>query len=165
MKGLHHVGLTVQNLDASIRFYHDVLGLRFMNEPSPWFDHENLGRAVGVPGATLRQVSLAAGDTTIELLEYKSPPSATKKPLPSNSIGASHIAFLVDDIYAKKAELEAKGIEFFSDVNIVDEGVLAGWRWIYFSDLDGYPLELVQVAYTLPEERAKGIAAYLASRR
>ena len=35
MKGLHHVGITVKDLDASIRFYHDVLGLEFSNEPSP----------------------------------------------------------------------------------------------------------------------------------
>ena len=105
MKGLHHVGFTVRDLDASIRFYYDVLGLPFKNEPSPWFEDESLGKAVGVPGAALRQVSLAAGDTTLEVLEFKSLPSATTEPLASNSIGASHIAFLVDDIYAKKAEL------------------------------------------------------------
>jgi catechol 2,3-dioxygenase-like lactoylglutathione lyase family enzyme len=164
MKGLHHVGITVKDLDASIRFYHDVLGLQFSNEPSPWFDAPELGPAVGVPGAGLRQVSLLLGDTTLELLEYKSPPSQTTKPLDSNCIGASHVAFRVDDIEATKAELEAKGIEFFSDVNVVDEGVLAGWRWVYFSDPDGYPLELVEVAYYNEEERRGGIDAYLASR-
>ena len=164
MKGLHHVGLTVKDLDVSIRFYHDLLGLRFMNEPSPWFEGDGLSKAVGVPGAAMRQVSLGAGDTTIELLEYKAPPSETTKPLASNSLGASHIAFQVDNIHAKKAELESKGIVFFSDVNVVDEGVLAGWRWVYFSDPDGYPLELVQVAYTRHEDRAIGIAEYLASR-
>lgn len=164
MKGLHHVGITVRDLDASIRFYHDVLGLGFSNEPSPWFDSEGLGKAVGVPGAALRQVSLKLGDTTLELLEYKSPPSETTKPLLSNNLGASHIAFLVDDIHAKKAELEAKGIEFLSDVNVVDEGVLAGWRWVYFYDPDAYPLELVEVAYYNAEERRLGIEAYLKSR-
>ena len=128
MKALHHVGITVKDLDASIRFYHDVLGLQFSNEPSPWFEGDELGPAVGVPGAALRQVSLLLGDTTLELLEYKSPPSETTTPLKSNNIGASHVAFLVDDIEAKKAELEAKGIEFYSAVNFVDEGVLAGWR-------------------------------------
>ena len=164
MKGLHHVGITVKDLDASIRFYHDVLGLAFSNEPSPWFDSPELGPAVGVPGAALRQVSLLLGDTTLELLEYNSPPSETQKPLLSNNIGASHVAFLVDDIAAKKAELEGKGIEFYSDVNVVDEGVLAGWRWVYFEDPDGYPLELVEVAYYNAEVRRAGIAAYLASR-
>src|SRR4051812_31712637 len=75
MKGLHHVGITVNDLDASIRFYHDVLGLEFSSEPSPWFDGPELGPAVGVPGAGLRQVSLLVGDTSLELLEYKSPPA------------------------------------------------------------------------------------------
>lgn len=64
-----------------------------------------------------------------------------------SSLGASHVAFLVEDIEAKKAALEATGIEFYSEVNVVDEGVLAGWRWVYFEDPDGYPLELVEVAY------------------
>jgi catechol 2,3-dioxygenase-like lactoylglutathione lyase family enzyme len=164
MKGLHHVGITVKDLDASIRFYHDVLGLEFSNEPSPWFDGPDLGPAVGVPGAALRQVSLLLGDTTLELLEYKSPPSQTEGPLMSQSLGASHVAFQVDDIEAKKTELEAQGIQFYSDVNVVDEGVLAGWRWVYFEDPDGYPLELVEVAYYNAEERREGIAAYLASR-
>jgi len=165
MKGLHHVGITVRDLDASIRFYHDVLGLEFSNEPSPWFEGEDLGRAVGIPGsAGLRQVSLLLGDTTLELLEYNHPPSETAAPLTSNNLGASHIAFLVNDIQAKKAELEAKGIEFNSPVNVVDEGVLAGWRWVYFSDPDGYPLELVEVAYYNDKERRAGIAAYLATR-
>jgi catechol 2,3-dioxygenase-like lactoylglutathione lyase family enzyme len=31
MKAMHHVGITVEDLDASIRFYHDVLGLPFSN--------------------------------------------------------------------------------------------------------------------------------------
>jgi catechol 2,3-dioxygenase-like lactoylglutathione lyase family enzyme len=164
MKGLHHVGITVKDLDASIRFYHDVLGLEFSNEPSPWFEGEELSRGVGVPGAALRQVSLMAGDTTLELLEYNSPPSETDQPLQSNNRGASHVAFAVDDIEATKAELEAKGIEFYSSVNAVDDGVLAGWRWVYFKDPDGYPLELVEVAYYREEDRRAGIAAYLASR-
>lgn len=164
MKGLHHVGITVKDLDTSIRFYHDVLGLEFSNEPSPWFDAPELGPAVGVPGAALRQVSLLVGDTTLELLEYRSPPSGTAEPLKSHNLGASHVAFLVDDIRAKKAELEAQGITFYSDVNVVDEGVLAGWRWVYFQDPDGYPLELVEVAFYNELDRLAGVAAYLASR-
>ena len=78
--------------------------------------------------------------------------------------GASHVAFLVDDIEATKAELEAKGIEFYGRVNTVDDGVLAGWRWVYFEDPDGYPLELVEVAYYRDQDRRAGITAYLASR-
>jgi len=164
MKAVHHVGITVKDLDASIRFYHDVLGLEFANEPSPWFEGEELSRGVGVPQAALRQVSLLVGDTTLELLEYRSPASETERPLGSHSLGASHVAFFVADIETAKAELEAKGIAFYSSVNVVDEGVLAGWRWVYFEDPDGYPLELVEVAYYNEKDRRAGIAAYMASR-
>jgi catechol 2,3-dioxygenase-like lactoylglutathione lyase family enzyme len=163
MKALHHVGITVADLDRAIRFYNGVLGLELRSEPSPVFDDPSLGPAVGVPGAALRQVNLALGDTTLELLEYTAPPSPVDAPLPQNALGAQHVAFLVDDIETRKAELEAAGVEFFSDVNVVDDGVLAGWRWVYFADPEGNALELVEVAYTRPEERAAGIHAHLAS--
>ena len=86
------------------------------------------------------------------------------KPIPNNYLGAAHVCFLVDDIRANKAELESKGVEFYSDVNVVDEGPLAGWRWCYFSDPDGLTLELVEIAYYLKEEREAAAAAYLESR-
>jgi len=164
MKALHHVGITVADLDRAIRFYHGVLGLELRSEPSPVFDDPALGPAVGVPGAALRQVNLALGDTTLELLEYTAPPSPIESPLPQNALGAQHVAFHVDDIEATMRELSARGVEFFSEANVVDEGVLAGWRWVYFEDPDGYPLELVQVAYYNEEERREGVAVYLASR-
>jgi len=165
MKAQSHVGLTVRDLDQSIYFYRDLLGLEIGTPPSPYFDHVGLGPAVGVPGAILRQVCLKIGDTYMELLEYKAPPSGTEKPLLSHCLGASHVAFEVDDIVVKKAELEAKGIEFYSDINYVDEGVLSGWRWVYFADPDGYPLELVEYAYARPEDVVNAeIKSYLANR-
>ncbi len=164
MKAMHHVGITVSDLERGIDFYHGVLGLGFAAEPSPVFDDPALGPAVGVPGAALRQVSLALADGFLELLEYTRPASPIDAPLPQNALGAQHVAFLVDDIHAVKADLEAKGVRFYSEVNAVDEGVLAGWRWVYFSDPEGNALELVEIAYTRPEERAAGIRAYLETR-
>jgi catechol 2,3-dioxygenase-like lactoylglutathione lyase family enzyme len=164
MKAVHHVGITVPDLERAIDFYHDVLGLEFANEPSPVFDDPTLGPAVGVPGANLRQVSLWCGDSIVELLEYTSPEPPNDAPLPPNGLGAAHLALKVDDVARTKAELEAKGIEFLSEINVVDEGVLAGWRWVYFQDPDGNTLELVEEAYRLAEERAAGIAEYKRSR-
>jgi catechol 2,3-dioxygenase-like lactoylglutathione lyase family enzyme len=147
MRGVHHTGIIVSDLERSIGFYHGVLGLDFANEPSPVFDDPALGDAVGVPGAALRQVTLRAGDDQVELLEYLRPPSPISTPMPQHALGAHHVAFRVDDIRAKVRELRARGVQFLSDVNVVDEGVLAGWRWIYFTDPDGITLELVEVAY------------------
>ena len=165
MQSVHHTGIIVRDLDRSIYFYHDVLGLEFANEPSPWFEGEDLAAAVGVPGAKLRQVTFWVGkDAQLELLEYANRPADNNTPIQQNYLGAMHMAFLVDDIQAKVAELEDKGVEFLSAPNAVDDGVLSGWRWVYFNDPDGIPLELVEVAYYDEEARQRGIADYLAKR-
>jgi catechol 2,3-dioxygenase-like lactoylglutathione lyase family enzyme len=162
--GVHHTGITVSDLERSIAFYHDVLGLDLATEPTPVFSGKELEEGLGVPGASLKLAILKAGNAQVELLQYCSPASPIDIPMPQNSLGAQHVAFLVDDIRATVNELEGKGIAFFSPINVVDEGPLAGWRWIYFSDPDGITLELVQVAYTHDEERRQAVEAYLASR-
>jgi catechol 2,3-dioxygenase-like lactoylglutathione lyase family enzyme len=164
MKAIHHVGITVPDLERAIDFYHGLLGLEFSNEPSPVFDDPALGPAVGVPGANLKQVSLRCGESIVELLEYTQPDPPNDAPPPPHALGAAHLALRVEDCAATKADLEARGVEFLSDVNVVDEGVLAGWRWVYFKDPDGNTLELVEEAYTVPEERAAGIAEYKRAR-
>jgi len=162
---IHHAGLVVRDLDRSIYFYHDILGLPFANEPTPWFSGPALEAGVGVPGAVLRQVSMWVGEnSTMELIEYQNRPETSVAPAPNNYLGAAHVCFKVDDVHAKKAELEAKGVAFYSDVNIVDEGPLAGWRWVYFSDPDGLALELVEVAYYLSGNREAASAEYLRAR-
>lgn len=164
IKAVHHTGLVVRDLDRSIYFYHDLLGLPFANEPSPWFSGPVLEQGVRVPNGSLRQVSLWCGDAMVELIEYRELSAPMTEPYPNNTLGAGHLCFLVDDIHATKAELESKGVEFYSDVNVVDEGPLAGWRWVYFADPDGLSLELAEVAYYEKEKREANSAAYLASR-
>ncbi len=165
LRAIHHTGLVVTDLDRSIWFYHDLLGLPFANEPTPWFDGEDLARGVGVPDARLRQVSLWVGEhATLELIEYANRPPTSTAPVPNHHLGAAHVCFLVDDVRAKRAELEAQGVEFYSDVNVVDDGPLAGWRWCYFSDPDGLALELVEIAYYLEDERRTAAEAYVRTR-
>ena len=165
LRAIHHAGLVVRDLDRSIYFYHDLLGLPFANEPTPWFEGPALEKGVGVPGARLRQVCMWVGEhSTMELIEYGNRPATSTAPVPNNHMGAAHVCFRVDDIRSKKAELEAKGVTFYSDVNVVDEGPLAGWRWCYFSDPDGMALELVEIAYYLKDERDANSAEYLRTR-
>jgi catechol 2,3-dioxygenase-like lactoylglutathione lyase family enzyme len=164
MRGVHHTGIIVSDLDRSIDFYHDVLGLEFATEPGPVVDDPELGPKLGVPGASLRMVAFKVGDGALELLEYLSPASPIDTPMPQNALGSHHVGFRVDDIEATVRELRGKGVEFIGEVTPIDDGVLAGWRWVYFKDPDGITLELVEVAYTREEERQVNIARYLADR-
>jgi catechol 2,3-dioxygenase-like lactoylglutathione lyase family enzyme len=100
----------------------------------------------------------------MELIEYSEQPTHNGGPVPNNHRGAAHVCFRVDDIAAKRAELESKGVTFYSDINVVDEGPLSGWRWCYFSDPDGLALELVEIAYYNKDDRDAATAEYMASR-
>jgi catechol 2,3-dioxygenase-like lactoylglutathione lyase family enzyme len=162
IRGLHHTGIIVRDLDRSVYFYHDLLGLEFASEPSPWFSGDDLAIGVGVPGASLRQVNLRAGDGTLELLEYGNRPKGDDTAPPQNRLGSMHVALHVDDLAETMRSLSAKGVTFLSGPNVVDEGTLAGWRWVYFHDPDGVTIELVEEAYTTPHQEA--ISAYLRER-
>jgi len=144
MEGIFHTGITVSDLDRSVEFYRDVLGLELMMEPTEVFEGEKLSRGVGVPNASLRQAVLKVGEGAVELVEYLTPKSPVDKPMPLNTLGAMHLAFRVKDANEKIMELEAKGVKFLSPLNVEKEGPLAGLKWVYFKDPDGITLELVE---------------------
>jgi catechol 2,3-dioxygenase-like lactoylglutathione lyase family enzyme len=167
MKAIHHVGLTVKDLDGSASFYHDVVGLRFVVPPTDWFEGAALARGLGVsPPVALRVALFEVGDgeSWFEILQYKSPPSTATKAPSQSEIGAAHVALHVADINAEFERLRGLGVIFNSDVNVVDAGPLAGWRWVYFKDPDDHTIELVEVAYVDAAKRAADLSTYLASR-
>ena len=144
MKGVFHTGITVSNLDRAIPFYRDVLGFEVVTGPTDVFEGDELSTGVGVPGARLRLAIVNVGGSSLELHEYLSPKSAVDRPMPPNTRGFMHVAFRVENIEEKIRELEAKGVSFLSRLNVVEEGPLAGWKWVYFKDPDGITLELVE---------------------
>jgi catechol 2,3-dioxygenase-like lactoylglutathione lyase family enzyme len=95
IKGFFQTGVTVADLDASIRFYRDVLGFTLILGPTPPSGGDESSRAVGVPGATLRLAVFRTGGGELELLECVTPPSPVAKRLPLNTLGAEHVAFRV----------------------------------------------------------------------
>jgi catechol 2,3-dioxygenase-like lactoylglutathione lyase family enzyme len=163
----HHVGITVRDLERSIDFYHDTLGLPFALAPTDWAEDDHLPEALGVAAPVkLRLAAFRIGDggTILELLQYASPPSERDGALTQNDVGACHIAILVDDIDAHVGRLRASGVPFNSSVHDIEEGPFEGWRWVYFRDPDGHTVEFVQLRWQNPEKRAADIEAYLAVR-
>ena len=146
MIGIVHSGVSVKDLEKSIPFYRDVLELELVKrEP----ERRSRGDKLGVPGAVIQIAVFAVpnSDATLELIQYKEPPYPNNYGSPVNALGQVHIAFRVADIEKKIAHMRAKGVQFVSqDYEIITDGPLKGWKWIYFKDPDGTNMELIEEA-------------------
>ncbi len=146
--GILHTGLTVSDLDRSVAFYRDLLGLELIAQ---WdSDRPYLRRIVNYPDALLRIALLRLpGDGGpghhIELLEYRRP-RGTRGDANTYIPGNGHVAFMVADLDATYAELAAKGVRFKSEPVAITHGRNAGGKGVYFFDPDDITLELIQPA-------------------
>ncbi|MBZ6495915.1 VOC family protein [Natrinema longum] len=93
----HHVGITVSDLEETLAFYRDVLGLPVADRFG--VGGEAFSDAVGVEGASADFAHLEADGTRIELVEYE--PEARGSPAAGlNQPGATHVGLSVDDLEA-----------------------------------------------------------------
>lgn len=143
VSGVQHIGIPVSNMERSLQWYQEVLGLEFvfLAEGSG----EGTSNAVGVPNAHLKFAFLKAGDAIFELLEYVTPRG---EPYDRRNcdIGACHVAFEVEDIEESYRLLSERGVKFNTPPVHLDEGPLAGCAFCYFPDPDGIQLEIFQAA-------------------
>ena len=148
--GIFHTGLTVSDLDRSIAFYRDLLGLELVSQ---WDSAQPYLRTiVGYPDAELRIALLrlprggvAASGHHIELLEYRAPRGVRGDARTFNP-GNAHVAFMVEDLAAAYADLKAKGVRFKSAPVEIIHGRNRGAKAVYCLDPDDITLELVQPA-------------------
>ena len=143
IQGIHHTCITVSDLEQSIAFYRDLLGLELVMTEESERSGDDRSKALGVPKATVKLAILRTGDAQVELIEYVTAPG---RPYDrnNNDAGAMHIAFRVEDIDAVYQRLLDHGVRFTAPPATIPAGPMAGWRWTYFLDPDGVPLEIVQ---------------------
>jgi catechol 2,3-dioxygenase-like lactoylglutathione lyase family enzyme len=144
MQGIVHSGITVRDLAVSIPFYRDVLGLRLIKEEP---ERSSRGEKLGVPGAVIRVAIFAVpgSDASLELIQYRQPPSPNAYGAPVNALGQVHIAFRVSNIGERIKKMKEAGVRFVAeDYETITDGPLAGWKWAYFKDPDGTNLELIE---------------------
>ena len=125
VRQLEHNGLIVKDLDASIAFYRDVLGLEMIDRPNFWF-----------PGAWLR-----AGAATIHLIAQRGDTDLPGLPRPAGTTAGGrsfHIAFEVDDCYAAEKALLEKGVEIARRPKPRPDGAVQ----LYLFDPDNHVIEL-----------------------
>jgi lactoylglutathione lyase len=81
-----------------------------------------------------------------ELVEYKSRPSLVARPMPTNDVGAAHLALIVSDIHPRYERMREGGVQFRNPPVLITEGASRGGHACYFWDPDGITLELVEPA-------------------
>jgi catechol 2,3-dioxygenase-like lactoylglutathione lyase family enzyme len=142
---LHHVGLTVSDLEASLRFWGDALGMQTVMRQERQGGY--LEAIVREPGAHVlqAQLELQEGGARVELFQYVQPPGEHVRVRPRD-VGFAHVAVRCTDVDAVLARLVEAGGEAFGDVIEVDAGVNKGARAVYVRDPDGHVVELFSPA-------------------
>lgn len=140
---MHHVGITVRDLEASLLWYEQTFGVQ--REFVAHGSGPELSTAVGVPDADLSFAFLRFGSCVIELLCYDNP--RTEENERSNAdVGSTHVCIDVPDLQAAYVSLLSKGIEFLAPPLHIEDGPLEGCSFVYFRDPNGVTLELFEKA-------------------
>ena len=141
IKAIRHTGIVVSDMQASLRFYRDLLG---MEVGADFKDNSQMVQDVtGVAGANLWIIKLKAADgVSIELLQYLSHPQPVPAPRRACDVGCNHVALQVDDLDALHEKLVAEGIEFNVAPTISSEGFA---KITYCRDPEGVLVELVEI--------------------
>lgn len=156
-RAVHHVAYTVPDLEQAVRFFVDVVGAELAYELGPISDPGGdwMSRKLGVAPEAVGQIAmLRLGSTlNLELFEYTAPEQSQS--LPRNSDwGGHHLALHVDDVDKAVEYLRTvPGVQVFGDPETIEDGPIAGDRWVYFTTPWGMQLELINMPAGLPFER------------
>jgi lactoylglutathione lyase len=137
---IHHVGITVAQLDRSLAFYRDLLGLKVVGLS----DDEDVAAIVGLPGARVRAADLDAGNgQIIELLEYGSADKSGRVPGPDTA-GSCHISLQVTGLSPALSRLARAGFTPLGEPAKLSGGVWQDCTAVYLRDPDGVIVELIE---------------------
>lgn len=141
MTSVRHLGIVVADLDRSLAFYRDLLGFRI--EKTADEQGAFLDSILGLRRAEARTVKLRGdGETLIELLLFRNPPSDLSPPPPLTRRGPTHLALTVTQLDALHARLTAAGVECTTAPRVSPDGRV---KVTFCRDPDGTWLEMVEI--------------------
>ncbi|MBI1816047.1 MAG: VOC family protein [Deltaproteobacteria bacterium] len=125
--GIDHIGIFVRDLDASLRFYTQTLGLaatpiESRSEPP------------------IRMAYVQAGSVRLELIEASDPAQTMIRYLPRQEPGIYHVGLRVDDVDADFAALQQRGV---ATIDTVREGDAMRVAFLHPDAAGGVLIELV----------------------
>ena len=136
---MNHTGFVVRDLDRSVQFYRDVVGLAVVITRER--EGVSISQVLGYEGTRIRTANLGIADGhVLELIQYVYPVGAERPSEERNTLGATHLAFNVEDIDATFDQLVSRGA---LRLNPPAE-VAPGRRVCYMQDPDRNWIELIE---------------------
>jgi catechol 2,3-dioxygenase-like lactoylglutathione lyase family enzyme len=142
MIAFNHVSVTAADLDRSLGFYADVVGLQLLGRGET--DAEHVRLQTGFPDLRLRWAELSFGrGQVLELFEYLTPRGT---PLHARTCdpGCVHFALEVDDLERLYERLVTAGVRTRSKPVSIATGNWQGAKALYALDPDGVTVEFVE---------------------
>lgn len=138
-----HTGITVSDVERSLRFWRDVLGFELSHRAHQ--KGELAEQITGVAGAEILIAVVKAPGHKIELLEYRGPVDRRKQSaLRPCDLGHVHVALTVENLDAVLETIAASGWQAARSAQTLRVGPNAGKRVVYVRDPDGTTIELMQ---------------------
>ena len=137
-----HVGVCVRDMEESLKFYRDALGMTVIGEKITDITEGGTQTArlanYALERNTRHWVSLAYGDDLTPTLTLTSHPGEKSdgQPILLDQVGISHISFGVADVASLADELIAKGYELSGSRDSYTDAS-GGIKSIYVRDPDG----------------------------
>lgn len=128
---LNHVGVATPSIETSLELYRSI------------YDAGPSGPAFDLPAQGVRVCFVDTPNAQIELIEPLGETSPIAGFLEKNPLGGQHhLCFEVPDIYAAKAEFEAKGARVLGEPRIGAHGTLV--FFVHPKDMGGVLTEIME---------------------
>ncbi|HLF26075.1 MAG TPA: methylmalonyl-CoA epimerase [Anaerolineae bacterium] len=139
IKRIDHIAIVVQDIDASLNFWEDALGL-------------DVSHIEEVPDQESLVAFLPSGESEVELVEPTSESSGVAKYLAKRGPGMHHICLEVDDIALTLARLKRHGVQLINAEPTIGTG---GKKiaFIHPKSTGGVLVELYELTPDEPQRR------------
>jgi glyoxylase I family protein len=138
---IHHTSFTVSDMERSVAFYRDVLGMEVVwdsVQAGVEFKGETADNLTDCPGTELHIVFLSTNERLIELVQY-TPPGKALVDNKASDTGSAHVCFQTKNIQELHQKLSAHKVR----LHCAPQNL--GGVWVmYFRDPDGIVLEAMQ---------------------
>ena len=117
--GVSHIAVCVRDMDKSLAFYRDILGMKVIKDEVQDTSQGGLPHTYKHSRKTRRTVHVTYGEGSTPFLVLTSHPGdqADGQPIKLDQVGVSHLSFTVKNVEALAADLISSGVKLAGGVD------------------------------------------------